>query len=84
VGYYGEKSYVGHSSHGNIIRNPKWTHFNAATPYQRLLRKIRHHGFNTPPCKDLLVKMDIATTMANSLEGRSPFCAKNCWSMHLR
>jgi len=39
------------------------------------LKKIMNLDFNTNLFSDLLVKMDIAT-MANSLEGRSPFLCK--------
>ena len=39
------------------------------------LRKIMNMDFDTNLISDLLVKMDIAT-MANSLEGRSPFLSK--------
>ncbi len=39
------------------------------------LKKIMNIDFNTNLFNDLLVKMDIAT-MANSLEGRSPFLSK--------
>jgi len=39
------------------------------------LKKIMNLDFDTVLCDDFLVKMDIAT-MANSLEGRSPFLSK--------
>ena len=39
------------------------------------LKKIMNIDFDTNLFSDLLVKMDIAT-MANSLEGRSPFLCK--------
>src|SRR5205085_5601916 len=39
------------------------------------LKKIMNMDFDTNLFSDLLVKMDIAT-MANSLEGRSPFLSK--------
>jgi asparagine synthase (glutamine-hydrolysing) len=39
------------------------------------LKKIMNMDFDTTLFSDLLVKMDIAT-MANSLEGRSPFLSK--------
>jgi asparagine synthase (glutamine-hydrolysing) len=50
--------------------------FNAITSTKLSgLKKIMCMDFNTNLFSDLLVKMDIAT-MANSLEGRSPFMAK--------
>ena len=52
--------------------------FNAITENKKMsgLQKIMNMDFDTNLFSDLLVKMDIAT-MANSLEGRSPFMCKD-------
>ena len=52
--------------------------FNVITENKKMsgLQKIMNMDFDTNLFSDLLVKMDIAT-MANSLEGRSPFMCKD-------
>ncbi len=63
-------------SHRIDYLQPMRTHFNAiANAPISGLRKIMNMDFNATLFSDLLVKMDIAT-MANSLEGRSPFLCK--------
>ncbi|MFN0083177.1 MAG: asparagine synthase (glutamine-hydrolyzing) [Ferruginibacter sp.] len=54
------------------------TDFNIITENKEMsgLQKIMNMDFDTNLFSDLLVKMDIAT-MANSLEGRSPFMCKD-------